>query len=127
MMISHLSCARSTRETTPCNLIRDPDNISTPGSSTKRAYSTNTNYRIQNSPPRPVPSTVEMDEFFTEPEKQQQQLFIEKYTYKPILTQYDYILFWSQIGCLFLPYYCAGTTLTLWTTSRSPGVMNGWK
>nr|GEV88373.1 cyclin-dependent kinase inhibitor 4-like [Tanacetum cinerariifolium] len=75
---------RSTRETTPCNLIRDPDNISTPGSSTKRAYSTNTNYRVQNSPPRPVPSTVEMDEFFTEPEKQQQQLFIEKYNFDPV-------------------------------------------
>ncbi|KAK1411148.1 hypothetical protein QVD17_37693 [Tagetes erecta] len=75
---------RSTRETTPCNLIRDPDAISTPGSSTKRAYSNNANYRVQSSAPSHIPLTVEMDEFFTEPEKQQQQLFIEKYNFDPV-------------------------------------------
>lgn len=77
--LPHFSSGRSTRETTPCNLIRDPETISTPGSSTKRTYSTNANYRGQNSASRQIPSTIEMDEFFTEPEKQQQQLFIEKY------------------------------------------------
>ncbi|KAI7734450.1 hypothetical protein M8C21_032940 [Ambrosia artemisiifolia] len=75
---------RSTRETTPCNLIRDPDAISTPGSSTKRAYSNNANYRVQTSAPTHIPLTVEMDAFFTEPEKQQQQLFIEKYNFDPV-------------------------------------------
>ncbi|KAF5768302.1 putative cyclin-dependent kinase inhibitor [Helianthus annuus] len=76
---------RSTRETTPCNLIRDPDTITTPGSSTKRAsYSNNANYRVQTSAPSHIPLTVEMDEFFTEPERQQQQLFIEKYNFDPV-------------------------------------------
>lgn len=75
---------RSTRETTPCNLIRDPDTISTPGSSTKRTYSTSVNYRVQSSPPRQIPVTVEMDELFIEPEKEQQQLFIEKYNFDPV-------------------------------------------
>ncbi|KAI3798168.1 hypothetical protein L1987_33437 [Smallanthus sonchifolius] len=75
---------RSTRETTPCNLIRDPDTISTPGSSTKRAYSSNADYRVQSSAPSHIPLTFEMDEFFTEPEKQQQQLFIEKYNFDPV-------------------------------------------
>ncbi|KAD1410642.1 hypothetical protein R6Q59_026435 [Mikania micrantha] len=75
---------RSTRETTPCNLIRDPDSISTPGSSSKRTYSNNANYRVQSSAPSHIPLTVEMDEFFTEPEKQQQQLFIEKYNFDPV-------------------------------------------
>lgn len=76
--------ARSTRETTPCNLIRDPEAITTPGSSTKRAYSTNVNYRVQNSAPSHIPTTIEMDEFFTVPEKQQQQQFIEKYNFDPV-------------------------------------------
>ncbi|XP_071707713.1 cyclin-dependent kinase inhibitor 4-like [Rutidosis leptorrhynchoides] len=75
---------RSTRETTPCNLIRDPDTISTPGSSTKRTYSIDLNYRVQSSAPSLVPLTVEMDELFTEPEKQQQRLFVEKYNFDPV-------------------------------------------
>lgn len=70
------------RETTPCSLIRDPETISTPGSSTKKTYSSNVNYRVQI--PAPIPTTVEMDEFFTEPEKQQQKLFIEKYNFDPV-------------------------------------------
>ncbi|KAK9062533.1 hypothetical protein SSX86_019720 [Deinandra increscens subsp. villosa] len=75
---------RTTRETTPCHLIRDPETISTPGSSTKRAYSNNASYRVQSSTPSHIPLTAEMDEFFTEPEKQQQQLFIEKYNFDPV-------------------------------------------
>ncbi|KAL4578428.1 hypothetical protein LXL04_014551 [Taraxacum kok-saghyz] len=72
---------RSIRETTPCSLIRDPDTIiSTPSSSTKRTYSANSNYR----PQRLIPSTVEMEEFFIEPEKQQQKLFIDKYNFDPV-------------------------------------------
>lgn len=75
---------RSIRETTPCSLVRDPDNISTPGSSTKRTYSTNSNYSVQIPAPRLLPTTVEMEKFFTEPEKQQQKLFIEKYNFDPV-------------------------------------------
>lgn len=75
---------RNIRETTPSNLIKDPDTISTPGSSTKRTYSTNSNYRVQIPQPRLIPTTVEMEEFFTEPEKQQQKLFIDKYNFDPV-------------------------------------------
>ncbi|XP_076936174.1 cyclin-dependent kinase inhibitor 4-like [Bidens hawaiensis] len=75
---------RSTPETTPSNLIRDPDSVTTPGSSTKRAYSNNANYRVQTSAPRVIPLTVELDAMFTEPEKKQQELFIEKYNFDPV-------------------------------------------
>lgn len=75
---------RSTRETTPCNLIRDPETIRTPGSSTKRSYSEDGNYRVEISAARHIPSTIEMDEIFTEPEKQQQRLFIDKYNFDPV-------------------------------------------
>lgn len=88
---------RSTRETTPCNLIRDPDAIRTPGSSTKPTRSSDGKYRVQNTTtPRHIPSTSEMDEFFTGPEKQQQQLFVEKYNFdpvneKPLLGRYEWV------------------------------------
>ncbi|KAL7596976.1 hypothetical protein Lser_V15G29552 [Lactuca serriola] len=71
---------RTTRETTPCSLIRNPDIIRTPGSSTKP----NRKNRVQNTTPRPIPSTTEMDEFFTEPEKHQQRVFMEKYNFDPV-------------------------------------------
>ncbi|KAL4591103.1 hypothetical protein LXL04_004052 [Taraxacum kok-saghyz] len=71
---------RTTRETTPCSLIRNPDIIRTPGSSTKP----NRKNRVPNTTPRPIPSTSEMDEFFTGPEKNQQRLFMEKYNFDPV-------------------------------------------
>lgn len=76
---------RTTRETTPCSLIRNPDAIKTPGSSTNPARSTHNRQRVQNTSSRHIPSTSEMDEFFTGPEKQQQQLFIEKYKFYYLL------------------------------------------
>ncbi|KAD5508896.1 hypothetical protein E3N88_16599 [Mikania micrantha] len=75
---------RTTRETTPCSLIRDPDAINVPGSSTKSTRPTESKYRIQNTTPRHIPSTSEMDEFFTGSEMQQQRLFIEKYNFDPV-------------------------------------------
>ncbi|XP_076882885.1 cyclin-dependent kinase inhibitor 4-like isoform X2 [Bidens hawaiensis] len=79
---------RTTRETTPCRLIRNPDNINTPGSSTKSTTKstrpTEIDYRVLNTTPKPIPSTSEVDEFFMGPEKQQQQLFIEKYNFDPV-------------------------------------------
>lgn len=71
---------RTTRETTPCSLIKNPDIIKTPISSTKST----TKYRVQNTTSRPIPSTTEMDEFFTGPEKHQQRLFMEKYNFDPV-------------------------------------------
>uniref|UniRef100_A0A5B7AZV9 Putative Cyclin dependent kinase inhibitor n=1 Tax=Davidia involucrata TaxID=16924 RepID=A0A5B7AZV9_DAVIN len=75
---------RSTRETTPCSLIRDPDAISTPGSTTRPTSSTEANRRPQNSMRRHIPTAHEMDEFFAGAEEQQQKQFIEKYNYDPV-------------------------------------------
>jgi hypothetical protein len=83
----HLCCDRSTRESTPCSLIRDPDTIRTPGSTTKPTRSSETNRRTQNSTRRHIPTAQEMDEFFAAAEEEQQRQFIEKYvTYDVGLT-----------------------------------------
>ncbi|XP_010245983.1 PREDICTED: cyclin-dependent kinase inhibitor 5 [Nelumbo nucifera] len=75
---------RSTRETTPCSLIRDSDTIGTPGSTTRPANSTATNRRIQSATRRNIPTTNEMEEFFAGAEQQQQRLFTEKYNFDPV-------------------------------------------
>ncbi|XP_076934471.1 cyclin-dependent kinase inhibitor 4-like [Bidens hawaiensis] len=75
---------RTTRETTPCSLIRDPDAIKIPSSSTKSKKPVEAKHRVQNTMYMQIPSGSEMDEFFTGPEKLQQQLFIEKYNFDPV-------------------------------------------
>ncbi|KAK4356857.1 hypothetical protein RND71_022467 [Anisodus tanguticus] len=71
---------RTTRESTPCSLIRDSDNIQTPpGSSTRRI-----NGGVPNSMRANIPTAQEMDEFFTRAEEQQQRKFIEKYNFDPV-------------------------------------------
>lgn len=75
----HLLCDRSNRESTPCSLITDPDCIRTPGSTTRPTMSTEANRRLQNSMPRHIPNTKEMDEFFANAEEKQRRQFIEKY------------------------------------------------
>lgn len=72
---------RGTRESTPCSLIRDPDTIRTPGSTTRP---TGSNRRVQNSTQRPIPTAHEMEEFFSSAEEKQQRLFIEKYNFDPV-------------------------------------------
>ncbi|KAB2067263.1 hypothetical protein ERO13_A09G204500v2 [Gossypium hirsutum] len=75
---------RGTRESTPCSLIRDPDSIRTPGSTTRPTRSAETNQRVQNSTRRHIPTSHEMDEFFTLAEVDQQRQFIEKYNFDPV-------------------------------------------
>ena len=75
----NLVCDRSTRESTPSSLIRDPDIIRTPGSTTRPTNSADTNRRIQNSSQRHIPTANEMDEFFAVAEVEQQKQFIDKY------------------------------------------------
>ncbi|KDP39379.1 hypothetical protein JCGZ_01136 [Jatropha curcas] len=75
---------RSTRESTPCSLIRDPETIRTPGSTTRPTSSTETHRRIQNSAHRHIPTSLEMDEFFARAEEEQQRQFIEKYNFDPV-------------------------------------------
>ncbi|KAK7814401.1 cyclin-dependent kinase inhibitor 3 [Quercus suber] len=80
----NLYCDRSTRESTPCSLIRDPDNIRTPGSTTRPTCSTETNRRTQNATQRHIPTSREIDEFFAGAEEEQQRQFVEKYNFDPV-------------------------------------------
>ncbi|XP_050372759.1 cyclin-dependent kinase inhibitor 5-like [Argentina anserina] len=75
---------RSTRESTPCSLIRDPDTIRTPGSTTRPTDSADTNRRIQNSSQRHIPTAHDMDEFFAGAEEEQQKQFVDKYNFDPV-------------------------------------------
>jgi len=70
-----LSLNRSTRESTPCSLIRDPNVIHTPGSTTKQRTLQIKHDHIQ----RNIPPAHELEEFFAYAEKQQQKMFMEKY------------------------------------------------
>ncbi|XP_077250799.1 cyclin-dependent kinase inhibitor 4-like [Tasmannia lanceolata] len=75
---------RNIRETTPSSLIRDSDNLGTPGSTTRPTNSTATNRRIQNVAHRTIPTSNEMEEFFAGVEQQHQRKFTEKYNYDPV-------------------------------------------
>ncbi|XP_049397805.1 cyclin-dependent kinase inhibitor 4-like [Solanum stenotomum] len=75
---------RTTRESTPCNLIRDPDNITTPGSSTRPNNASEANGREPTSVQRIIPTAHEMNDFFAGTEEKQQKQFIEKYNFDPV-------------------------------------------
>ncbi|CAN6552487.1 unnamed protein product [Malus baccata var. baccata] len=75
---------RTTRESTPCSLIRDPDTIRSPGSTTRPTNSAEANWRIQNSLQRHIPTAHDMNEFFAGAEEEQQKKFIEKYNFDPV-------------------------------------------
>ncbi|GMI96122.1 hypothetical protein HRI_003281500 [Hibiscus trionum] len=74
---------RGTRESTPCNSIRGSESIRTPGSTTRPNSSADTNRRVRGSTRRHVPTSHEMDEFFSLAEVDQQRQFIEKYNFDP--------------------------------------------
>ncbi|KAK4354890.1 hypothetical protein RND71_027084 [Anisodus tanguticus] len=74
----------TTRESTPCSLIRDPDNIQTPGSSTRPNNSSEASGRVPNSARRNIPTAHEMNDFFAGSEETQQKQFIEKYNFDPV-------------------------------------------
>jgi len=74
---------RSTRESTPCSLIRDPESIRTPGSTTRPTMSAEANRRLQNSMPIHLPRANQIDAFFAGFETQQRQQFIERYNFDP--------------------------------------------
>lgn len=88
---------RSTRESTPCSLIRASDTMGTPGSTTRRTPSSvAANRRIQNVMQRNIPTTHEMEEFFSLAEQQQQRLFTEKYNFDvvndlPLSGRYEWV------------------------------------
>ncbi|MED6156987.1 hypothetical protein PIB30_019286 [Stylosanthes scabra] len=76
--------SRNTRESTPCSLIRDPDIIRTPGSTTRPTCSAEAHRRAENAARRQIPTAHEMDEFFAEIEQAQQKQFMEKYNFDPV-------------------------------------------
>ncbi|XP_047335109.1 cyclin-dependent kinase inhibitor 5-like [Impatiens glandulifera] len=75
---------RISRESTPISLIRDPEIVKTPGSSTRPNNSTESNRAIQNSTRMYIPTTEELNMFFAEAEQQQHREFIEKYNFDPV-------------------------------------------
>ncbi|KQJ97051.1 cyclin-dependent kinase inhibitor 4 [Brachypodium distachyon] len=75
-----MAMERNARETTPCSLIRDPETISTPGSTTRLSHS-NSHRRVQAPVRHIIPSSAEMNEFFAAAEQLQQQSFIERYNF----------------------------------------------
>ncbi|XP_028759818.1 cyclin-dependent kinase inhibitor 4 isoform X2 [Neltuma alba] len=75
---------RSTRESTPCSLIRDPDICRTPGSTTRPTCSTEVNRRSETMTRRHIPTAREMDEFFADAEEAQKRRFVEKYNFDPV-------------------------------------------
>ncbi|XP_023513584.1 cyclin-dependent kinase inhibitor 5-like [Cucurbita pepo subsp. pepo] len=76
---------RSTRESTPSSLIRNPDIIRTPSSTIRPTSSAiETNHRNRYSLNRHMPTAHEMDEFFALAEEKQQRYFIEKYNFDPV-------------------------------------------
>ncbi|KAK6141673.1 hypothetical protein DH2020_024582 [Rehmannia glutinosa] len=87
---------RSTRESTPCSLIRAADSITPPGSSTRQRTPTVANQRAQNVPRDIIPTAREMEEFFAQAEQPQQRRFIEKYNYDivndvPLPGRYEWV------------------------------------
>lgn len=89
---------RSTRESTPCSLIRNSDTVGTPGSTTRRSSSIADNQRVRNETQRTIPTALDMDEFFAQAEQRQQKLFVEKYNFDiindmPLPGRYE----WEQV------------------------------
>ncbi|KAM0829426.1 hypothetical protein ACQ4PT_066894 [Festuca glaucescens] len=74
---------RGTRETTPCSVIRSSETISTPGSTTRPSHSSS-HRRVQAPVRHNIPSSAEMNDFFSAAEQPQLQAFIDKYNFDPV-------------------------------------------
>ncbi|KAE9618023.1 hypothetical protein Lal_00037847 [Lupinus albus] len=68
---------RSTRESTPCSLVRDSNVITTPGSTTRQRTHRVNHENVH----RIIPTAHEIEEFFAYAERQQQAIFMEKYNF----------------------------------------------
>ncbi|KAJ0093398.1 hypothetical protein Patl1_25971 [Pistacia atlantica] len=74
-----------TRESTPCSLIRQPEAIRTPGSTTRpRPTSSMEGRVVRNSTRGQIPTAHEMNQFFAGAEEEQQRQFVEKYNFDPV-------------------------------------------
>lgn len=122
-----LSFNRTTRESTPCSLIRRPEIITTPGSSTKLNICVSESNQREESLSRShrcLPTTPEMDEFFSGAEEEQQKHFIEKYEFlsfdlfcSAVTMPFAYefplwsVLFCSAVSKLF--WFCASLMVSI--------------
>lgn len=87
---------RNTRESTPCNLIRDADNIQTSSSSIRPNNASEANGGGPHSPQLVIPTEQELSRVFRTNEKQQQKEFMEKYNFdvvndKPLPGRYKWV------------------------------------
>lgn len=87
---------RSTRESTPCSLIRAADTITTPGSTTKQTFSSAPTARAQNVRLVNVPSARDLEDFFACEEQFLQRHFVEKYNFDfmndlPLPGRYEWV------------------------------------
>ncbi|XVF81169.1 hypothetical protein PTKIN_Ptkin15bG0135100 [Pterospermum kingtungense] len=87
---------RSTRESTPCSLMKDSETMPTPGSTTKQRSSPSSHRRQWNDVQSFTPTTHEMEELFACAERQQQREFIEKYNFDivndfPLPGRYEWV------------------------------------
>ncbi|XP_010550881.1 PREDICTED: cyclin-dependent kinase inhibitor 5-like [Tarenaya hassleriana] len=73
--------ARSTRESTPCNLVSDTETVRTPGSTSRRRSPVRTHDRARDGLLGIVPSSREIEEFFECAERQEQRFFRQKYNF----------------------------------------------
>ncbi|PWA83127.1 Cyclin-dependent kinase inhibitor [Artemisia annua] len=92
---------RSTRESTPCNSIKDMNVICTPGSSTRPRNLEASNRINQNSITRIMPLAHEIEDFFARHEQAQQRRFADKYNFdivneNPLEGRYEWVRVQSQ-------------------------------
>ncbi|XP_073012703.1 cyclin-dependent kinase inhibitor 3-like [Typha latifolia] len=81
-----LESGRNTRESTPCSLIRVPETIRTPGSSSRPTRST-PKRRGTTAAHKIIPSTQEIEDLFVKREQHHQKVFKEKYNFDPVNDQ----------------------------------------
>ncbi|KAG0494080.1 hypothetical protein HPP92_005074 [Vanilla planifolia] len=84
------------RESTPICLIKDSNDVGTPGSSTKHFSSTSTNRTTRSLVSNNILNAQEIEDFFAESEQSQRILFTKKYNYDvvndcPLPGRYEWI------------------------------------
>ncbi|KAF3335851.1 cyclin-dependent kinase inhibitor 5-like protein [Carex littledalei] len=78
---------REARESTPCNLIGDPNKLSTPSSSNRKTLQSTAHQTGAPACQRVVPSERDINDLFGKPEELQQKNFTEKYNFDPVTEQ----------------------------------------
>jgi hypothetical protein len=78
---SIITCSRSTRETTPDHLIRVPNTVRTPSSSTKSTFPTEAHRGPEQASRSVTMSMQKFDEFYAKHEAAEQKAFMEKYIF----------------------------------------------